>query len=405
MLYASYEFVSRATAPFHLGALWWQRYLEVAASHRDHRILRDLGAELEAFVLSKLTHKRTEFNMTNVFDSAGDLRRVHQTEVASTPFAKLIRFKRERTSALPKILLVAPMSGHFSTLLAGTVKALVQDHEVFITDWLNPRNIPLSEGRFGFSEYVQHLIKFLRHLGPGVHLMGVCQPTVACMAAAALLAEEKDPCEPASLILLAGPIDTRLNPTRVNLLAQEHSIEWFERNLVNYVPLPNIGAGRRVYPGFVQLMAFMSMNRDRHMQAFKQLKQHRAAGEHSKADAIVEFYKEYFAVMDLPAEFYLETVQKIFQDHELPKGNLKVNNRSIDCSLIRKPFLLTIEGERDDICGIGQTLAAQDICSRMPQYKKTHLLQPGVGHYGVFNGKRWERKIYPVIRDFIQATA
>lgn len=404
MLYATYDFVARATAPVHYGAHWWQRCTEEAASRRDHRILRELGAEFETIVLSKLTHKRPDFNISDVFDSEGVLRRVHQTEVTSTPFAKLIGFKREGTQALPKILLVAPMSGHFSTLLAGTVKALVQDHEVFITDWLNPRDIPLSEGRFGFSEYVQHLITFLRDLGPGVHLMGVCQPTVACMAAAALMAEEKDPFEPASLILLAGPIDTRQNPTRVNLLAQHHSIDWFDRNLVNYVPLPNIGAGRRVYPGFVQLMAFMSMNRDRHMQAFRQLKQHRVAGEHSKADAIVDFYKEYFSVMDLPAEFYLETVQKVFQDHELPKGNLKVNDRLIDCSSIRKPFLLTIEGERDDICGIGQTLAAQDLCSRMPQYKKTHLLQPGVGHYGVFNGKRWERRIYPVVRDFIQAT-
>ena len=300
------------------------------------------------------------------------------------------------------MLLVAPMSGHFSTLLSGTLRTLLQDHEVCLTDWINARDIAPACGRFGFDEYVLHLIRFLQTLGPPTHLVGVCQPTVACLAATALMATDQDDCQPASLVLMAGPIDTRQSPTRVNQMAQENPIAWFERNLISTVPAPCTGAGRRVYPGFVQLTAFMSMNQERHRQSFLALRDARVAGDHARADAIRDFYREYFAVMDLPAEFYLETVRAVFQEHDLPLGRMQVRGRPVDCSAIRRPFLLTIEGERDDICGIGQTLAAQDLCSRMPVYRKTHLLQPGVGHYGVFSGRRWERRIYPAVREFIQ---
>lgn len=366
--------------------------------------LRSVGADLEALGLAEVTHHRPDFDIHSVSDAAGELRAVTHDVVAQTPFAHLVRFKREGIPNAAKILLVAPVSGHFATLLTGIVKTLLRDHEVYLTDWLNARDIPACHGRFGFAEYVQHLIDFLRGMGPGSHLMGVCQPTVACLAAAALMAEDGDPCQPASLILLAGPIDTRQSPTRVNQLAKEKPIEWFETRLVTTVPWPNAGAGRRVYPGVVQLMAFMSMNRERHIQAFNQLREHRANGDDEKANAIADFYREYFAVMDLPAEFYLETVEQVFQQHALPKGLMEIQGRRVDCSAIRKPFLLTIEGERDDICGIGQTLAAQELCSRMPGYKKSHHLQAGVGHYGVFNGKRWERRIYPVVREFILST-
>ena len=404
MIYTGYEVFSRSARPLQQAAA----ALGLAARQDSRFSLSGIGrkwaADFELVGLTQLTHERPEFGISYVVDSQGHSKAVNQEVVIRTPFAHLLRFTREGLTDAPKVLLVAPMSGHFSTLLVGTLRTLLQDHEVYLTDWLNARDVSPLEGKFDFADYVQHLIDFMKHLGPMTHLMGVCQPTVACLAAAALMAEDNDPCQPASLILMAGPIDTRLSPTLVNELALKKPIDWFEHNLISTVPWPNRGAGRRVYPGIVQLMAFMSMNRERHAQAFRQLHQCRISGDDERADAISEFYKEYFAVMDLPAEFYLETVERIFQRYELPQGRLTLHGRKVDCSAIRKPFLLTIEGERDDICGIGQTLAAQDLCSRMPAYKKTHHLQAGVGHYGVFNGKRWERRIYPIIRQFILST-
>jgi len=404
MTYASYAAFSEALGPVQ-GASGQLAELYMSSSlYAVDPYLRSFAASLEIASLARTTHTRPEFEISSVNDASGAAVSINETIEATTPFAQLVRFTRAEPSPLPRILLVAPMSGHFSTLLAGTIRTLLQDHEVFLVDWLNPRDIPESEGRFGFDEYVDHVIQFLRFVGPESHLMGVCQPAVACLVAAAIMAEDEDPYEPASLILLAGPIDTRQSPTRVNALAQERPIEWFEENLISQVPWPYPGARRRVYPGFLQLAAFISMNKERHLQAFSQIKKLRISGEHEKAEAIIDFYREYFAVMDLPAEFYLETVEKVFQQHALPTGTLCVSDRRINCAAIRRPFLLTVEGERDDICGIGQTLAAQDLCSRMPAYKKSHLLQPGVGHYGVFNGKRWERRIYPVIREFIKST-
>ncbi len=403
MIYAVYDLLERQTD---LVRGWAAAMSEYAGHLHDWTgmpLLRDLSATLEVGSLMGLSHERPEFGLNAFHDLHGTPWQIETDIVHHTPFLNLVRFRKLGSQGEPRVLLVAPMSGHFATLLNGTLKTLLADHEVYLTDWLNARDIPTEAGRFGFDEYVLHLVECLRHLGPPVHLMGVCQPTVACLAATALMAAEHDPCEPASLILMAGPIDTRLSPTRVNELAKEKPIEWFEQNLVSIVPMPHAGAGRRVYPGFIQLSAFMSMNRERHIQSFRTLRELRIAGESQRADAIRDFYREYFAVMDLPAEFYLETVRSIFQDHDLPLGQLSVDGRPVDCSAIRKPFLLTIEGERDDICGIGQTLAAQDLCSRMPIYKKTHHLQAGVGHYGVFSGKRWERRIYPVVREFIQS--
>jgi polyhydroxyalkanoate depolymerase len=363
---------------------------------------RQLSANLEVMSLLGLTHTRPDFPLAPVTDARGEPRPILVDTVDETPFCRLLRFRKVGARDEPRVLLVAPMSGHFSTLLSGTLRTLLQDHEVCLTDWINARDIAPACGRFGFDEYVLHLIRFLQTLGPPTHLVGVCQPTVACLAATALMATDQDDCQPASLVLMAGPIDTRQSPTRVNQMAQENPIAWFERNLISTVPAPCAGAGRRVYPGFVQLTAFMSMNQERHRQSFLALRDARVAGDHARADAIRDFYREYFAVMDLPAEFYLETVRAVFQEHDLPLGRMQVRGRPVDCSAIRRPFLLTIEGERDDICGIGQTLAAQDLCSRMPVYRKTHLLQPGVGHYGVFSGRRWERRIYPAVREFIQ---
>lgn len=401
MLYAGYDLQSRLLAPWLGAAATGSARAFDAHARTGSAAWRHVAAELEMAALTAITHERPDFGIGTVQDPDGRSCPVDSEVETTTPFCRLLRFRRAGGTALPRVLLVAPMSGHFATLLAGTLRTLLQDHEVYITDWLNARDIPPSAGRFGFTEYVRHLVDFMHHLGPPVHLMGVCQPTVACLAATALMAEDHDPAQPASVVLLAGPIDTRLSPTRVNQLAKEKPIEWFERELTHAVPFPSKGAGRRVYPGFVQLLAFMSMNRERHVQSFLAMRRHRIEGDDARADAIRDFYREYFAVMDLPAEFYLETVKSVFQDHDLPRGHLAVGDRRVDCRAIRRPFLLTVEGERDDICGIGQTLAAQDLCSRMPVYRKSHLLQAGVGHYGVFNGKRWERRIYPGVREFI----
>jgi len=404
MLYTLYDAAESLLQPMQLGSHWLAERLRDTARNARQPQIDGLAGEWEAFALGQISHVRPEFKMDSVQDASGRVSPVEQSTIVSTPFANLIRFKKVSMTNEPRVLLVAPMSGHFCTLLAGTLKTLLQDHVVYLTDWKNPRDIPVAAGEFGFDQYVEHLISFLRQIEPPAHLMAVCQPTVAALSAAALMAADKDVNEPASVILLAGPVDARISPTRVNDLANRRPIEWFEQHLISSVPLRYRGFGRRVYPGFLQLFAFMSMNPERHLAAFRQLKEHRRLGDHDRAEAIIVFYKEYLAVMDLPSEFYLETVERVFQKALLPRRALEVLGGQVDCSAIRKPFLLTIEGERDDICGIGQTLAAQDLCDRMPMYKKTHLLQPGVGHYGVFNGKRWERRIYPVVRDFIQST-
>lgn len=404
MLYSAYETYASYSDPIRKFAGMANNISSIWLNNPTASPIRRLAAHYEQLELMGFTHIRPDFKIEEVTTSLGERYKVVEELVTSTHFCELVRFKKIGAINQPKILLVAPMSGHFATLLAGTVKTLLQDHEVYITDWLNIRDVPLSSGDFNLDSYVSHIIQFLKYLGPESHLMGVCQPTVACLTATAIMAENKDPYQPASLTLMAGPIDGRINPTKVNQLANEKPIEWFEDNLIGVVPYQHEGAGRKVYPGFLQLMAFMSMNPKRHTQSFKNLYEYRIEGEDEKANAIKEFYQEYFAIMDLPANFYLETVKKVFQTYDLPTGEMTYQNKKIDLRAIRKTFLLTIEGERDDICGIGQTLAAQDLCSLLPTYKKTHHLQAGVGHYGVFNGRRWENQIYPVVRNFIQSS-
>jgi polyhydroxyalkanoate depolymerase len=261
--------------------------------------------------------------------------------------------------------------------------------------------VPLGEGRFGFDEFVRHVIDFTARTGSGTHLLAVCQPTVAALAAVALMAADDHPAQPASMTLMAGPIDTRINPTRVNELAKSRPIEWFERNLISAVPFGFAGAQRRVYPGFMQLAAFMAMNPGRHADSFETMYYERGKGDPQKADTIHTFYEEYFATMDLTADFYLETVDTVFQQHALPLRSLEVGGRLVEPSKIRRTALLTVEGEKDDICAVGQTLAAQDLCERLRPYLKTHYVQTGVGHYGVFSGRRWEQQIYPRVRAVI----
>lgn len=361
---------------------------------------RAAAALCEMVSRSTLTHRRPSFGVDEV-KSGNQLVPVREEEVLATPFGTLLRFAKEGVAPQPKVLLVAPLSGHFATLLRDTVRVLLPEHDVHITDWANARDVGLWHGPFGFDEYVEHLVTFLEAMGPGAHVVAVCQPCVQALAAAALMAEDDNPCQPRSLTLMAGPIDTRINPTKVNELATSRPIEWFEQNLIARVPWRYPGAARRVYPGFVQLTAFMSMNAERHVKAQIDLYRAMANGDTEQATTIKTFYDEYFAVLDLAAEFYLETVQWVFQEHLLAKNELDWRGRRINPKAIRRTALFTVEGERDDICSIGQTVAAHDLCSSLRPYRKKHYMQAGVGHYGVFAGRRWAGQIYPLVRNTI----
>ena len=364
---------------------------------------RHVAAVCKVFELAEVTHRRPPWRIDSV-TVRGESVPVREEEVLVTPFATLRRFRREGSTELAKVLVVAPMSGHFATLLRDTVRTVAQDHDVYVTDWHNVRDVPLAAGPFGLDEYTEHVIRFVEHLGPAANVIAVCQPCVAALAAVAVMSEEDHPATPASLTLMAGPIDCRISPTEVNKLATTQPIEWFEKNLISTVPWRHGGAGRRVYPGFVQLSAFISMNKDRHVNAFKEYYQHIVDDEFDKAEVTRTFYEEYMAVADLSADFYLQTVRLVFQEYALPKGELTYRGRRVDPAAIRRTALLTVEGERDDICAIGQTLAAQDLASSLRPYLRTHYVQPNVGHYGVFSGKRWQNHIYPVVRDVIHVS-
>jgi len=327
---------------------------------------------------------------------------VREEVIAATPFCDLLHFaKDEQAVAQPKVLLVAPMSGHFATLLRATVATLLRDHDVYITDWKNARDVPLAAGPFGFDDYVDHIIHFLEEIGAPAHIVAVCQPCVQSLAATALMSKDGNPATPLSLTLMGGPVDVRVSPTVVNDLANSKDYEWFEKKLITTVPWRYPGAGRRVYPGFLQLAAFMSMNAGRHNDQHRALYQHLADGEIAEAAAIRDFYDEYFAVLDMSAEFYLETIDRVFQRALLAKGELVYRGRTVDCGDIRRTALLTVEGERDDICSVGQTSAAHDLCANLRPHMKRHYLQAGVGHYGVFAGRKWDNQIYPQVRSFI----
>ena len=366
--------------------------------------MRQFRAACDILSTGGLTHRRPPFGIDTVAVGNATLG-VIEEEVDSTPFGSLLHFRKENSPCQPPVLLVAPMSGHFATLLRGTVKVLLPDNDVFITDWHNARDVALHEGPFGMDEFIEHIMRFLRVIGPGGHIIAVCQPAVAVLAAVALLAQAGDPAQPRSMTLMAGPIDTRVNPTKVNTLAAGRPIEWFEQNLIGAVPWRYRGAWRHVYPGFMQLAAFMTMNLERHVGAHFNHFRALVGDDMAAAEAHRGFYDEYNAVMDLPAEFYLETVQRVFQDHDLPLGKLMFRGEKVRPGAIRRTALLTVEGERDDICAIGQTVAALDLCTGIHPGMKRHHLQTGVGHYGVFSGKRWEREVYPRVRETIQSTA
>ena len=370
----------------------------------SEKLFGRLSAAFELISRTSLTYARPDYAIGPVLVGNRELDVTEQV-VFSTPFGSLLHFKKEGSPIQPQVLLVAPMSGHFATLLRQTVKTLLQDHDVFITDWHNPRDIPIAAGKFGLDEYTEHLITFMNELGPKSHMIAICQPSVSALAAAAIMSEDNHPAKPASLTLMAGPIDTRISPTKVNEFAKSKPISWFENNLINYVPMQCKGALRKVYPGFIQLTAFVSMNLDRHIKSHVDLSDHLAKGETEKAEVIKTFYDEYFAVMDLSAEFYIETVRDVFQEHLLPQGKLTYKGRTVNPAAIKRMGLMTVEGEKDDICSLGQTLAAQDLCTGVRAYRKVHHMQAGVGHYGVFSGRRWNNEIYPLVRDFIHVNA
>lgn len=397
LAYPCYQWLSDAMRPARAWASAARSALSFWPPLAQAPLGRTFDAWCELFEFAGFSHGRPPFCIDAV-EVDGERTEIVEEVATQTPFGSLLHFRKVPYARQPRVLIVAPMSGHFATLLRGTVRTMLADHDVYITDWHNPRDIPLSAGRFGFDEYVEHVMAFIRHIGPDAHLVAICQPTVAALAAVSLMAADGDSAQPASLTLMAGPIDCRNSPTKVNDLANSKPIEWFERNLISVVPPGFPGAQRRVYPGFVQLCAFMSMNLKRHASSFSDMYYERAKGEPAKADLIRDFYDEYFATTDLTAEFYLETVEKVFQHYALPRGELTVGGRLIEPAAIHRTALLTIEGEKDDICAVGQTMAAQEMCTGLWPYMKTHHVQTGVGHYGVFNGHKWESQIYPIVR-------
>jgi len=403
MLYLAYQAHADLVEPAKTIARSSLAMLGAWGSQANVPIVRNMSAAYELIARAGLTHARPEYAIPAVMVGNREVE-VTEEPVLTLPFGTLLRFKKDIDLEQPRVLVVAPLSGHFATLLRNTVRTLLPDHDVYITDWHNARDVSVEAGPFGFDDYVAYVIRFLEALGPGAHLVAVCQPCVQALAAVAVMAADGNAAQPASMTLMAGPIDTRVNPTKVNKLATGKPMSWFERNLIARVPWKYPGGGRRVYPGFVQLTAFVSMNINRHYNAHQELYEHLRNGEHEKAQVIKTFYDEYFAVLDLAAEFYLETVQWVFQEARLPKGELTYRGEPVDLKAIRKTALLTVEGERDDICALGQTASAHDLCTSLRPHMKRHHMQAGVGHYGVFSGRKWEGQIYPLVRNMILAS-
>ncbi len=400
MIYQLYQAQADFLAPFRRGADAWLDLWGENAAVRRLASGRLTAAAAELFASAVITHARPPFGITSTLIDGEEVP-VREEAVLVTPFGTLLHFVKDGVAPQPKVLLVAPMSGHFATLLRATVVTMLPDCDIYITDWHNARDVPLADGRFDFDDYVAALIRFLEHLGSRNHLVAVCQPAVAALVAVAVMSAAKNPATPHSMTLMAGPIDTRVSPTRVNHLSEKQSIEEFERRSIATVPWRYKGAGRRVYPGFVQLTSFMAMNADRHMNAHLAQLRRLFAGDVEGAAAHRRFYDEYFAICDLPAEFYLETVVRIFQRHDLPRGEMYYRGEKVDPGAVRRTSLLVVEGERDDICGVGQTMAALDLCRNIPPSRKTYHLQTGAGHYGVFSGRAWQNQIYPKLRAMI----
>ncbi|MEQ1941060.1 polyhydroxyalkanoate depolymerase [Mesorhizobium sp. VNQ89] len=406
MFYQLYELNHAAMQPLRAYAdvvkLFYSNPLN-PASHTPFG--RSIAATAELFERTTRRYAKPDFGLK---ETTVDWKKVAVTEkiVWSRPFCPLIHFERDLPAGRkpdPKLLIVAPMSGHYATLLRGTVEAMLPHAEVYITDWVDARMVPVGAGRFDLDDYIDYVIDMFHELGPDTHVMGVCQPSVPVLAAVALMEARNDPFAPATMTLMGGPVDTRRNPTAVNILAKQKGLGWFRDNVIMQVPWPEPGFGRDVYPGFLQLSGFMGMNLDRHITAHKDFFLHLIKNDGDSAEKHRDFYDEYLAVMDLTAEFYLQTVETVFIRHALPKGEMTHRGTPLDPKAIRNVALLTIEGENDDISGLGQTQAAHDLCANIPDDMRVHYMQPAVGHYGVFNGSRFRAEIAPRIVDFISS--
>ncbi len=409
MLYQAHELTHAALAPYRTLSQITQY---VTSSIYNPIAYTPVGKSISAFcnVFNTVTKRygKPEWGISETERKGKTVPLAIET-VLCTPFCDLINFQKKQSAKLamsdPKVLLVAPLSGHYATLLRGTVKAMLPEHDVYVTDWRDARTVPLSAGEFDLDDHVDTIIDFIRFLGPDVHVIAVCQPSVSVLVAAAMMAQDNDPCQPKSMTLMGGPIDTRVNPTAVNRHAQTRDISWFRQNVITRVPFPHLGVMREVYPGFVQLSGFMTMNLDRHVDAHVDLYNHLVEGDGDSETQHRTFYDEYLSVMDLPAEFFLQTIQTVFQNHDLAKGKMLHRGRKVDPSVIKKTALMTVEGEKDDICGVGQTGAAHTLCSGLATSKKVNFVQKGVGHYGVFNGRKWRNETQPKIAAFIRKHA
>lgn len=408
MLYQLYDLYHASMTPARITAEFVKTGMQNPFMPISYTLMgRAIAAQAELFERATRKFGRPEFGLpTTIID--GKTVEVTEENVVERPFCDLLHFKRATKRRDPKVLIVAPMSGHFATLLRGTVEALLPHHDVYITDWDDARQVPLAAGRFNLDDYIEHVIHFIRFLGPDVHVIAVCQPAVPVFAATCLMNSWNDPLKPASITLMGGPIDPRVSKTAVTELAEQRPITWFERTVTTDVPWYYPGAYRKVYPGFLQLGGFMSMNLDRHVGSHLKFYQHLVQGDGDGADAHRKFYNEYLAVMDMPAEFYLQTVEIVFQKHLLPDRKMKWRDpetgklHDVDPHHITKTAILTIEGELDDISARGQTLAAQTLTPKLPKHMHYHHLQMEVGHYGIFNGKKWRTLIMPRIRNFIR---
>jgi poly(3-hydroxybutyrate) depolymerase len=404
-LYWLYEMGHAALQPPRALADLTRLYFKNPLNPFAHTVFgKSIAAGAELFERSTRRYGKPDWDITSVL-VGGERAPIHISTAWERPFCTLLHFERMfchmPRRPQPKVLIVAPMSGHYATLLRGTVEAFLPNHDVYITDWTDARMVPLTEGRFDLDDYIDYIISILHRLGGDTHVIAVCQPSVPVLAATALMEAANDPYAPLSIVLMGGPIDTRQNPTVVNTLAEERGVDWFRRNVITKVPFPHPGVMRDVYPGFLQLNGFVSMNLDRHLDAHKNLFYHLVQGDGDSVQKHREFYDEYLAVMDLTAEYYLQTVDTVFVRHALPKGEMTHRGRPIDPAAIRNTALLTVEGEKDDISGVGQTEAAQRLCVNIPLDRKAHYLQLGVGHYGVFNGSRFRSEIAPRIADFM----
>lgn len=409
MLYAFHELAYHSATPFRIGAQmarqFWTSPLNPAS---DTAIGRTAYAAAEVFESLTRRYGKPDWGLETIEIDGKPVRTTEQV-IWSSPWCRLVRFARNigdlkragRPVAAPAVVIVAPLSGHYATLLRGTVETFLQDHDVYVTDWANARQVPMLEGRFDFSDYIDHVRDMLAAVGPRAHVVGVCQPGPPVLAACAVMAAEDDPNRPASMTFMGSPIDARLSPTVTNQLAEEKPFTWFKSNMIHTVPLPYPGVGRRVYPGFVQLYSFMSMNEDKHVDAHRRYFNDLVAGDGDGVEKHEQFYDEYLSVLDLTEEFYLQTIDIVFQQHLLPRGLLEHHGQTVDLAAITDIGLATIEGEMDDISGVGQTQAAHGLTPNIPDDRRLLYVQPKVGHYGVFNGRRFREEIYPRVRDFI----